>query len=506
MASRKSFVMDVVSELQTNARKVLAGNGVPVAVIRDLLERPDIMSKLAMFLSTTKRANVGANGLKKSKVLRIAGYKTFKELQTKSPEDIATFMQGLPEADQLSFDTKENCFVILMLPAHDRTVYDSDLDAYVLEKKVVTGQSVMLRYDTAVKAPYKIAGGRYLVVMFGDSAIRSKEEKVAFVKSGRNERLVAREEKPAKIKNTLASKKRTAKRKLSALSNANRALARQRAQLEGRLAAQQALRAQYGEDVAYAMGKAQMQAGHYNINRDSFIASLSPADRRIFDKASKLYRAGSTKAALSIARTSSVPAQMAQIITGKRTGGLAAKNAQEARIEKELKRLNRENAAMLSVLRGSAKEGIEPLVGAKAGGLRRKIEANKMKMSRLRGQLATYGSIASFGQVNYAQALADVNARIEANLAAGQTVRQALKNAIQQARVPQQVKQQITSQALQQVAQQVPVQLAAQQAIQQIARQAAQQDIRKQYGDDLATQQNAMIDGSFDLMDLINSL
>lgn len=194
--TRKDFVLQVTESLKANPKAVLAGHGINAAVLKAISERPDVMAKLAVLLFSTKMASKGANGLKKREGFKICGYKSFPDFNKLARTDVSDFMETLNPQDAETFSNEENILTILCLP--DTSTGQTSAD-------IVSGKSVMLEFSKAVRAEFKIQGGFYITVMFGDSVITPKEAAKAEAKEAVNAKLSAKKN-PARIKATLARK------------------------------------------------------------------------------------------------------------------------------------------------------------------------------------------------------------------------------------------------------------------------------------------------------------
>jgi len=212
--TRKEFVLNVVEEIKENPRAVLAGHGIQAAVLQTIIGRPDVMSKLATVLYSTVYAKKGAKGLKKAANFKISGYKNFADFNLKAREDVETFVGGLSPEDGASFTNADNILTILLLPQETSTGEEGTTN------EIVSGKSVALTFDTAVRKEYKLGGGMYITVMLGASAARPVEEKTAERKEKVNKKKQIRRT-PAKILGELKSK---ANKKLNKLKTERREL------------------------------------------------------------------------------------------------------------------------------------------------------------------------------------------------------------------------------------------------------------------------------------------
>ncbi len=207
--TRKEFVLQVVEELQKNPRATLAGHGIQAAVLQTIVSRPDVMSKLATVLYSTVYAKKGAAGLKKAPNFKITGYKNFSEFNLKAREDVENFVGGLTPEDSASFTNTDNVLTILLLAENDNTGI-----AESLTNQIVSGKSIALTFDSAVRKEYKVPGVMYLTIMLGASAARAGEAAIALRKIKVNKTRQSRRT-PAKIMAELKSK---ASKKLNMLT------------------------------------------------------------------------------------------------------------------------------------------------------------------------------------------------------------------------------------------------------------------------------------------------
>ena len=197
--TRKEYVLQIVEELKTNPRAVLAGHGIQASVLQTIVARPDVLSKLATILYSTVYAKKGAKGLKAAKNFKISGYKNFGNFNLQAREDVETFIGGLSPEDAATFTNNENILTILMLPQQPIENVDDTVT------NIISGKSVGLTFDVSVRKEYKLGNGMYLTIMFGDSAMRKTEEAVALRTANSNIKKEIRRT-PAKIAAELRAK------------------------------------------------------------------------------------------------------------------------------------------------------------------------------------------------------------------------------------------------------------------------------------------------------------
>lgn len=482
--TKKEFVLQVVDQLLENPRKVLAGHGIQAAVLQTIVKRPDVMQKLASILYTLKTAKKGAVGLKKASNFQIKGYKTFPDMNMKAREDIETFIGGLNGDDQTKFNNAENVVTILMLPDTNGLVPGDEGDEVV--QGIITGKSVLLPFDSAVRKEYRIPGGMYLVVMVADSAVRPAEEKIALRNEKKNKRAAAKRT-PAKIKMEL---KRKANKKLAKLADERTGLKQKAYNTKMQLVQANYLRDALGDDdIMYGIGKRNMQASNYQINKAGIMAGLTPEQKGAYSAAQFLLKRGDKTAAKALLRKMGLHPSVA---TGSAPAtGDAVVAARKSELRKKVRDLVKRNEQLMLDL------SLAP--AQKRLSIKSMISKNNSTIKALRARLGTYKNMSSQALNSKAAMLQQVNAAIEENIAAGNSISQALNAAIAELDATPQQKQMVKQQVMQQVASGMPMQYAVQQAVQDAYAQQAL-DTEEEVLDDTT------LTGSYDINDLLASL
>lgn len=475
----KDFIFDVIEQLKANPRRVLAGHGIPSVIIRELQEREDVLSKLANFLLTTKLANRGANGLKKSSKFQIFGYKNASQFLKASEADLNSFF-GDDEELRAS-----NCAVIMFTPQNSQELRTKMTDeegneGWFVRTKIVAGSSSYTTYAKAAAGEAKIAGTKYLVLAWEDSILRPADNKVAFTRSKRNERIVARELKPAKVRAAL-------KRDLKAAIERN----------ERTLNSLRAKKSRYQEAIAEINSNAELNA---------YIESLSGVDRNIYDRALAKLNAGNTREAKMLAATAEDPETMWNAIQF--SAGSDETNKVRSALRSNLNKLNKELAEWLDTVQQLQDAGrpVADNITKRVNALQRQINAITVKLKNSDKRLKKNRGNAA-ANVNYQQLLAQVNKRIARNEQKGMRLSKALENAVASLGVDAETVQEVKSDVLAQVAAGIEQETAIEQAIQQQAANIQQQqaiideDLEDDYEDaDVAT------DGVIDLDTLFSSI
>ena len=475
----KDFIFDVIEQLKANPRRVLAGHGIPSVIIRELMDREDVLSKLANFLLTTKLANRGANGLKKSSKFQIFGYKNASQFLKASEADLNSFF-GDDEELRAS-----NCAVIMFTPQNSQELRTKMTDeegneGWFVRTKIVAGSSSYTTYAKAAAGEAKIAGTKYLVLAWEDSILRPADNKVAFTRSKRNERIVARELKPAKVRAAL-------KRDLKAAIERN----------ERTLNSLRAKKSRYQEAIAEINSNAELNA---------YIESLSGVDRNIYDRALAKLNAGNTREAKMLAATAEDPETMWNAIQF--SAGSDETNKVRSALRSKLNKLNKELAEWLDTVQQLQDAGrpVADNITKRVNALQRQINAITVKLKNSDKRLKKNRGTAA-ANVNYQQLLAQVNKRIARNEQKGMRLSKALENAVASLGVDAETVQEVKSDVLAQVAAGIEQETAIEQAIQQQAANIQQQqaiideDLDDDYEDaDVAT------DGVIDLDTLFSSI
>lgn len=447
--TRKEFVVAVTEQLQKEPRAVLAGHGIQSAILKEIAIRPDVMGKLAAFSFMTNNFKKGAKGLKKSSDFKITGYKNFAEFNMKARTDVESFVVGLSPVDADEFENNENIITMLILP-------DTKTDN--MESDIANGKSVVTKFDTAVKKEYKINGGFYLTIMFGNSLIRGVEENKAEAKAKQNAKLVAvKQASASKLKAELVAKAKAKAAKIAeTTAKLNNKAAGLNAQLEqfGSLADTFGAKSTNPRDVVAAMKR-------YTTETKRFLSKLNTAEKVVYSEAMKAMKKGDTKLVDSLLKGLGNDQLTAIVKSGNLTDADSKLNARKIEIRKQIRILDKKNEEMLAKLEAAT----TPRAKAQIRFDMKKISS---KVNILKSKLGVYKDLNPATIKSKAALLKTTNAMIADNIAKGATVQQALNAALGKLPATQEVKQQIKEQVIQQIANGTPTQYAVQQAIQQI--------------------------------------
>ena len=450
--TRKEFVLAVVEQMKENPRAVLAGHGISSAVLQTIVGRPDVMSKLATILYSTVYAKKGAAGLKKTTNLKISGYKNFSDFNLSAREDVEKFIGGLSPDDSAKFTNSNNILAIVLLPETTTGGDDTTVD------EIVSGKSIALTFDSAVRKEYKIPGGMYLTIMIGDSAAKPVEVAVA-----------ERKEKVNKIKQTRRTPAKILSELKSKTANKMANLKKKKANLEAEafntsveLEQFKSIGAEFGPAHA-APTRIMGNINNFNKSIDeikAIVAGLDTDDKAYFKAAVKYKKMGNKKMLKMVLKALGNPDLEAYVMNGAPNSANDVIGARKETLKSELNDLTIRNEKLLEQL------SVE-LDAKKKLSIRSMISKNNAAIKLVRAKLGTYKNISVNGMKKKAQLLAQTNAAIEANIAAGATITEALNNAIAKLGAKPAEAAIIKQQVMQEVAAGMPMQFAVQQAIQQ---------------------------------------
>lgn len=460
--TRKEFMLTVTEEMLKNPRTVLAGHGITSAVLQRVIERPDVIAKMALTLYSTKQAKKGAAGLKKANNLWIKGYKNFPEFNLKAREDVEAFVGQLSPEDQSDFTNNGNIVCLYVAPQKPEAVDKTNSEE--VANAISEGKTVMLSFDQAVRKEYATPGGFYVTIMLGLSAARPTEEKLAERKEKVNKKKNSRRT-PARIKAELAAK---ANKKLARLKAETSDLQDEAWRTEKQMQQFRQIGKSFGvtggseTNIIGAINKFGAQSVEARAAIMTAVNALPAEEKGYYNTAMKFIKAGKGAQARSIARLISNPT-VVEFLTKQK--GMMPQDG--------MNKIDARKSAIQSELRSLVKRGQQLMVDLslapadKKVSIRSMMSKNSSKIKELRAKLGTYDNISVEGYRNKAKMLKEVNAKIQANIAAGLDIQTALNNAIASIDAKASEKQIIKQQVIEQIANGTPMQYAVQQAIQQ---------------------------------------
>ena len=480
--TRKDYVVQVVNQLAENPRGTLAGHGLAGPILGMIATRPDIMGKLAVFAYSSVNYKKGAKALKKAANFKISGYKTFAEFNSKAREDVETFMSGLPEKDAESFSNENNILTFIILP--DKETGNTETD-------IANLKSVVVPFNSSVKKEYKISGGIYVTIMWGDSILLPRDVSRAEVKKVVNKRIISRKT-PAKVKAELTSK---AKAKLTRLkidagklkANANKTAAE--------LQQFNSIGKQLGVQNAEKPNAVLDAMKSFTTETKAFLRGLPPEDKKLYMDAVKYKKAG--KLNLMYNLLAEVSPENSEKITSIVRGGNITKTddilaARRKQFRAKISEITAKNEELLV----AASEA--PTAKLRAN-INFKIRANIEQIKLIKAKINLHKDMKVSVIKNKAKLLASTNAAIQANKASGMSIQEALNSAIAELPINVQQKQQIKQQVIQQLTTGTPLEYAVQQSIQNLP-----SDIDAQVtdiNDELGYEEDTLVDDVFGNMD-----
>lgn len=489
--TRKEFVLNTVEEMKENPRAILAGHGIKAAVLQEIIARPDVMSKLATVLYSTRYAKKGAKGLKKAQNFRIFGYKNFPEFNAKAREDVEVFFEGLSEKDQATFNNAESILTILMLPGGKATGEETD------EMEIITGKSTAVTFETAVKKEYKIPGGVYITVMMGDSVARPAEEKIAKRKEKKNKRVQSKRT-PAKIKAELKLK---ARKKLDMLEKKRKDLEATAYAAEKEVQQFRQVGKQFGarnnSPININAALKDYDKGKGDVIEK--INTLSPEMHTMYKKARSLWKRGNKVKAAGLLR------RIGDEDIANYVKGGEVKSIDEALLKRkqamraEINRLTAKNEEMLTELGNNISD-------SRRKSIKSMLSKNNAKIRSIRTKLGTYKNISQKGMMNKSRMLKETHAAIQANIEKGESIRQSLDNAIRDLDAKDAEKTIIKQQVIEQVSNGMPMQYAVQQAIQQTIQDVVEQTVTQEPKKTSTNLGSSSLSGSATIADVLSTL
>lgn len=431
MATKKEFVLQLVEDMKSNARAVLKGHGLRPDILNVICERVDIMSKLGSIAWNLKWASSGKNALIHRPNFKIFGYDSFGRFNMEARTDVEEFIAGLSEEDQKTFTNNDNIVVIIAQP--DSEIIEDD------ETQIVTGPSLVVPFDKAVRAEQKTIGGKYIAVMFGESAIRNTGAPKTEVSTGVSAQ-----------KRKLLAKRRAKKAELNKKVYALRGKA---SDLQRQIAAgtaQQAIRAGIQDEAAA-----------YGPKLAAAMKTLNNRDKQLVKTFMLLKKEGDLATAKNVLKTLKNEEVLRLLLDGE-PDAKTNLTARRTQLRKELAKW-----------RAKAEKYIEDVKTQKALGNKKGVigaQANlrraTAKIAELRAALDTYSRMSSKALSKKAAALKKTNDAIEKLLTKGATLDQAIEKAVAALNATPGEKDLIKEQVLAEVADGTIAQFAVQQAIQ----------------------------------------
>lgn len=432
--TKKDFVLKTVADFKLNPKGCLVGHGIKATVLNAIADRADVAAKLGLVLFSTTNAMKGAKGLKKSPGFSIKGYDTFGEFNIKGRADVEDFIATLAPGEE--FENNKNIVVIVVQPDDDIKMDDAE--------QIVSGPSLIVPFESAIRKEQKQIGGKYLMIMVSDSIKRTGALKTPKVKVP----TTATAQKNALLKKLRAKKATIGKRLESA---------------RGTMSSYQNQIRQY-QQISKILGP---DFDTNDTERTSFLKSLNTAIKRAGegDKAVvadyyRLMKRGKKSEAKKLLKY--VNPKLAEMILAE---------VPESRLE-QLNARKRSLRAKLATLDTRAAEIMEEIDDMKAEGYdtysqTAALRRTMAEIGKLRDQLGTYRNMTPEAFAKKNSMLAEVAAKVESLVAEGESINNAINVALGKTNATPVEKVVIRQQVANQIAEGTPVGVAIQQAVQE---------------------------------------
>jgi len=460
--SKKKFVEKYGVDFAASPKKFLRGHKIQSSqwsLFTDEVNGPAMQTQLLYLAHALKGATKGPMALKKAKNLCIFTYKTEGQLVDNLNDNIQSFIEGLDDADVNEFENDENIHVIGFYPNQPTSVVTLKL-------------SVLLR--NGYKG--KFGRGQFVVVMFGNSAIRTQELKLAQAKAKVNARKVKKVKSPAVVK---AALKKVANKKLA--TNARRL---QKATSNRELLA---LQMQEFEEIASEFGASdgaglKRKFKSYDKANQKVLGNMTAQEELIYDEILVALKAGNKRRANKLINGANSPA--INLLMSDKVNSTAdflddrvakMKSVAKAKVKavKNLRSKIAEFEAAREVANAEGNATESRRLGKNIASAKLRIKKYNAAIKATKVKLGMTKTIAS-GDFNKAtftsksELMATVDAEVAELTATGMSIEESLAEALAKVNIPQKAKQQIIQQAVITAEEGLPVQIAAQQAIQAV--------------------------------------
>lgn len=467
--SKRKYVEKYGGDFMANPRKFLTGHKIQ-SKHRNLFTTAvgygGVLVELMYMAHVLKKAAQGGKALKKADNFLIRTYHTEGELIDNIGDHSAEFVMGLSPQDAEQFENAENIHVIGYYPNFEG------------------GDPVQaLKLNTLLRNGYtgKFGKGQFVVIMFGNSAIRTQEIKVAKTKAKVNARKAKRVTSPNVLKARLRKKVKgqiaTINRKLAG-KKVDAQLLTAEMQEFNQIARQFGLQGSYEENASAL----KMRLNRFDKSNSALVNKMSDSDKLIWSMVQDQLKAGNRRAATRMIKKANSPI-LTKMYKGDALSSADALGTRTKRLKEQGKRIReqvkslRDRIGNWEIDRSDAANK-----GNKAEAFRigKNIASAKHRIGKLNGQLRTLksrlGVVATVGSGDFnastikskAEILADVNAEMQELAALGMSAKETLTAGIAKIDADAATKQAIRDAAEAEMEAGTPVQLATQQAIQQV--------------------------------------
>ncbi len=470
--SKRKYAEKFVAAFAKNPKRYLAGHKVQTKHKALLEEYPDLLTTFLYIASTLKGFAKGPGALKKADNLLITSYHTEGQVIDNLVDDVNTFVEGLSDEDVETFENNENIHIIGVYPNQNSPVQ-------------------VLKLSTLLKNGYKgkFGRGHFFTVMFGNSAIRTQELKLAQKKAKVNARKAKKAASPNVIKARL---KRKSAKKIADFEAKAQRLAGKSALLNAEMQEFNQIASQFGLDGSYQQNASAIRMKMANMDRTSeaLVNNMTDSEVLIWNMVQDQLKAGNKRTATTMVKKANSKAitalyknevKSSSDVLGARGAKLKAQGKQIRATVKKLRAriVEREELREEAKISGDLAE--YKRIGKNIAADKHRIGKYNTQLREIKARLGMVDSLAS--KEATAKALkskavlaAEVQAEIADLVAMGASERQALNLALQNIDADDSLKQQIKNAAEQEIQQGIPVQVAAQQAVQQLASDNVESD------------------------------
>ena len=479
--SKKAYAKKFGDALVENPRKFLRGHKIKSSAWK--LFTPEVgggamLAELMYMGHSLVGAKKGPMALKKADNFLIRTYKTEGMLTDSLVDDVEEFVSGLSEKDAEEFEDNENIHVIGYYPQYAAGDPVTRLKLSVLLRNGYKG---------------KFGKGEFVVIFFGNSALRTSELTFAKAKAKVNKKKVVRVTSPAKIK---AKLKKKAGRKIGKIDADIAGLTGDAALMGAEMQQFNSIGKSFGLADGFTTSDLNSALMTNDYANEELMSGMTETEIGIWNVIKKEAKKNPKSSVIrSLIKGANSPALTAlykdtYVSSANKVGARSSEIKSKIRAINTRTRALKEKVVTLTAARSEAVDsGDRELafkIGKQISAANFAIRKNANNVKTLKAKAGVHSSLGKSG-VSYddrAEMLAATNAEIEKLKALGASERQALGAALNKLSIDSASKAQLTANASEAVSQGVPAAIAAQQAFQEVSFQQRGDDEAPD-GDDL---------------------
>lgn len=471
--SKKAYAKKFGDALVENPRKFLRGHKIKSSAWK--LFTPEVgggamLAELMYMAHSLTGAKKGPMALKRADNFMIRTYKTEGLLIDSLVDDVDEFVSGLSEKDAEQFEDTENIHVIGYFPAFAKGDPVQRLKLSVLLRNGYKG---------------KFGKGEFVVVFFGNSAIRTTELTFAKAKAKVNAKKVAKTMSPAKVKARLKTK---SAKVIGKIDKKVAGLSAEAQLLSAEMQEFAALGADFGLEGDFSTSDLNNALLTNDYANEELLSGMSETEKGVWSvikkEMKKNPKSRMVKSLVKSAGSEAITALYNDSLVSsddKVTGRTKAMKAKVVGLNKRNKMLA-VKMEELAELRGEAVDAGDKReafrIGKNIAAAKHAIKKNTNVIKKLKTKLGVHKNLGKSG-VSYeakAEMLSKVNAEVEKLTAMGATERQALAGALKKIDVDSVTKEELGNNIQQAIQEGVPAQIATQQAFQEVPFQQISDD------------------------------